>query len=421
MNNPVNDQYEAYPYPEVDPDSENLDPIDVTPGHLLEVIQYAFAGHLDYDRPLRILSAGGGTGEASLMMAQQMTALGLAGEVVDLDISEASHGLSKRRAERRGITNINYRHGSVLDLDVAETGLFDYINCSGMLHHLPDPVLGLTRLASVLSPKGGIGVMVYGEYGRTGLYHLQQSLRLLDQGETLSDKLAFTRDLIGHLPPNNWLLRNPVLGDDHNNLSDSEVVDRYLHSQDRAYTVPQINAWADTCNCEVETFVPPGRYDARIYLIGAEAAPRVTGLAPAQNAELAELLAGDMHKHTFYLRPKPEAKAALPSPTDPASIPVLRNRDAAGLAAKLQPGLGFHEAHGGLQLEFPLNEYAAPIIALMNGQRTLHDIHVALEQGGVELSWSGFLKEFGYLYEVMHRHLYRLFLTRPPLPEGVII
>jgi len=290
-----------------------------------------------------------------------------------------------------------------------------------MLHHLPDPDLGLAKLASVLSPEGGIGIMVYGEYGRTGLYQLQQSLRLLDRGETLAEKLVFTRDLIGHLPANNWLLKNPVLGDDHDNLSDSEVVDRYLHSQDRAYTVPQINTWADSCDCQVETFVPPGRYDARIYLIGSDAAARVAGLAPARNAELAELLAGDMHKHTFYLRPKADTKSALPSPTDPASIPVLRNRDAAGLAAKLQPGLGFQEAHGGLELEFPLNEYAAPIIALMNGQRTLHDIHVALEQGGAELTWVEFLNEFGYLYEVMHRHLYRLFLIRTPLPEGVII
>jgi ubiquinone/menaquinone biosynthesis C-methylase UbiE len=421
VNDTVSDQYEAFPYPEIDPETESLAALDVTPGHLLEVIQYAFAGFLDYTRPLRILSAGGGTGDASLMMAQQMTTLGLTGEVVDLDISEASHNLSRRRAEKRGIKNIRYVQGSVLDLKAGSFGSFDYINCSGMLHHLPDPIEGLSRLLSVLAPDGGIGVMVYGEYGRTGLYHLQQTLRLLDQGEDLVVKLALTRDLIDHLPPNNWLPKNPVLGGNHAELSDSEIVDRYLHSQDRAYTVPQIYDWVDSCGCSLQTFVPPGRYDARIYLIGATSAPRVAGLSQAQNAELAELLAGDMHKHTFYLRPKAAQPAALPSPMDPASIPVLRNREAAGLAAKLEPGLGFHEAHGGLQLEFPLNEMAPLIIALMNGQRTLQEIHAALEGDGNDLTWTDFLKEFGYLYEVMHRHLYRLFLTRTPMPAGRII
>jgi ubiquinone/menaquinone biosynthesis C-methylase UbiE len=421
VNDAVNDQYEAYPYPLVDPEAESLEPIDVTPGHLLEVIQFAFAGKLDFSRPLRILSAGGGTGEATLMMAQQLTTLGLEGEVVDLDISTASHDISRRRAERRGIENITWINGSVLDLNSDDIGLFDYINCSGMLHHLPDPDLGLSKLVSVLSPAGGIGVMVYGEYGRTGLYHLQQALRLLDQDEPLSEKLAFTRELIDKLPPNNWLPKNPVLGGDQARLSDSEVVDRYLHSQDRAYTVPQIYDWADICGCEVETFVPPGRYDARIYLIGSTAATRARDLPTDKSAGLAELLAGDMHMHTFYLRPKSQNPDQLPSPTDPEVIPVLRNREPVGLAAKLEPGLGFTESHGGLPLEFPLNEMSAPIIALMNGQRTLKEIFVALNQSHPDLTWIEFLKEFGYLYEVMHRHLYRLFLIKVPLPENTVI
>ncbi len=58
-------------------------------------------------------------------------------------------------------------------------GKFDYIDCCGVLHHLPDPAAGLAILRGALNDDGGIGLMVYGAFGRTGVYHLQEALRLL--------------------------------------------------------------------------------------------------------------------------------------------------------------------------------------------------------------------------------------------------
>ena len=58
-------------------------------------------------------------------------------------------------------------------------GPFDYIDCCGVLHHLPDPADGLAALLSVLAPGGGLGLMVYAPHGRTGVYMLQDALRLL--------------------------------------------------------------------------------------------------------------------------------------------------------------------------------------------------------------------------------------------------
>ena len=58
-------------------------------------------------------------------------------------------------------------------------GPFDYIDCCGVLHHLPDPAAGVEALLSVLAPGGGMGLMVYAPYGRTGIYMLQEGLRLL--------------------------------------------------------------------------------------------------------------------------------------------------------------------------------------------------------------------------------------------------
>ncbi len=86
--------------------------------------------------------------------------------------------VARARAEARGLANIAVQ-GSLLDLAGVGLGPFDYIDCCGVLHHLPDPAAGLAALVSVLAPGGGMGLMVYAPHGRTGVYMLQDALALL--------------------------------------------------------------------------------------------------------------------------------------------------------------------------------------------------------------------------------------------------
>ena len=57
--------------------------------------------------------------------------------------------------------------------------MFDQIVCTGVLHHLHDPDLGLRSLRSVLMPNGAMQLMVYAAYGRAGIYMVQEYCRLL--------------------------------------------------------------------------------------------------------------------------------------------------------------------------------------------------------------------------------------------------
>ena len=59
---------------------------------------------------------------------------------------------------------------------------FDLVVCTGVLHHLADPVAGLRALRDVLSPEGAMHLMVYAPYGRTGIYMLQEYCRRLGIG-----------------------------------------------------------------------------------------------------------------------------------------------------------------------------------------------------------------------------------------------
>ena len=83
-------QYEAYPYPKRDPRDEAKRLIVGSPSHLREIDYWIFGAARPASRPLNALFAGGGTGDGTVMLAQQMTRLGRAGQVTWLDRSAAA-------------------------------------------------------------------------------------------------------------------------------------------------------------------------------------------------------------------------------------------------------------------------------------------------------------------------------------------
>src|ERR1043165_8755782 len=262
----VRAQYEALPYPPRDPRDEGIRLITGPRSHILEINHYLFSGRLNFMRPFRALVAGGGTGDACIMLAQQLVDRRCPGEVVYLDISTASRHICEGRAKARGLRNIQFMTGSLLDLPTMPIGQFDYIDCTGVLHHLPDPAAGMRALASVLHPDGGMGVMLYGEYGRSGVYPLQEILRTLaPPSMALEDRIAMTKRLIRFLPTTNLFRRNPYLND-HVTGGDAGLYDLLLHSCDRAFTVPDIGTMAQESGLRVVAFLEPVRYEPATYM-----------------------------------------------------------------------------------------------------------------------------------------------------------
>ena len=149
MNEPVRDQYEAYPYPERDPADEAKRLISGSPSDLHEINHYVFGGRLDTAKPFRALVAGGGTGDGTIMLAQMLAWRDSPAEIVYLDLSEAALEVTRARAAARGLANLRFVRGSLLDLPNLGLGAFDYIDCCGVLHHLPEPAAGLAILAGI--------------------------------------------------------------------------------------------------------------------------------------------------------------------------------------------------------------------------------------------------------------------------------
>src|SRR5215470_4825183 len=150
MSDPLIEQYEAYPYPARDPADESRRLMEGSPSHLLEVNHYLFAGRRDFRQPFRALVAGGGTGDGAIMLAQHLSDRGCPADLVYLDVSTAARAIAEARAQQRKLTNIRFMTGSLLELPTLAPGPYDYIDCCGVLHHLPDPAAGLAVLAAAL-------------------------------------------------------------------------------------------------------------------------------------------------------------------------------------------------------------------------------------------------------------------------------
>jgi SAM-dependent methyltransferase len=404
----VRDQYERYPYPPRDPADERRRLITGSPSHIDELNHHVFGGRCDFRLPFRALVAGGGTGDTAIMLAQQLADRGSPAEVVYVDVSATARAIAEARAEVRKLTNLRFHALSLLDLPKSGLAPFDYIDCCGVLHHLDDPLAGLRALAQVLGDGGGMGIMLYGELGRTGVYPMQQMLGMLARNDSPEVRIELTRRLLRQLPQTNWLRRNPFVRD-HLEQGDAGLYDLLLHARDRAYRVPDIAALVAAAGLRVVAWIEPALYDPASYVRDPQILARLADLPWLHRCAFAELLAGNLRKHVFYavrtanpLRP--------PDPADPRAVPVLRDVDVEALAGKAGAGSSLTASIDGITLRKPLPCHAGGILRGTDGRRSLREIHRHLRTTGTALDWPAFRTEFGQLYDALHS-LGKLYLT----------
>jgi len=243
---------------------------------------------------LRVLDAGCGTGTAAVIIARDFPEV----EVVGIDLSETSLQHARELAKQFNVgDNLQLR-----SLPIERVGelnqQFDYIISSGVIHHLDSPDEGLRALTEVLSPSGGIFLMVYATYGRAGVYMLQDAMRLLGGERDFAERADMARTVVEHLPnqhpfdPANWA--------DIRWSGDAGVVDLLLHVRDRSYTVPQLYELLDGAGLRLARFTDPVAYDPTTYVRDPDLARRFEELDPPARAQVAELLNGRMRKHHLF-------------------------------------------------------------------------------------------------------------------------
>lgn len=390
--------YEAYPYPHRDPADERKRLVTGSPSGLNQIRHYIYAGKLPEGRPLRFLAAGGGTGDAAIMMAQQALDQGVNVEVLHLDLSATSQGIARKRSEIRNLPNIRFVQDSLLN--APQYGPFDYIDCCGVLHHLDDPPAGLAALKAALTPEGGIGLMVYAPLGRTGVYPLQSALRRLTDGLDDSGRVRIARKVLAELPASNWLKRNPLITDHMG--SDAGVYDLLLHSRDRAYTVPELVDFVQTAGLDIVSFIEKIHYDPNTYLKSPELLHHLPTDRFAR-AALAEEIGGLLFKHIVYLTDRSRA-ASAEAVNAPEMIPVYNHFDGQDVGKALKPDQPMTGALNGLTISLPMPRLAGAILQRIDGVRTWRALHADLTAalGRDAPTWERFWEQSQELYRPLH-------------------
>lgn len=123
-----------------------------------------FKGALD------VLIIGAGTGRQAL---QSAAGYGPAARVTAVDLSATSLAYAMRKAGHFGISNITFRQADLLVLHPA-AAQYDVVECVGVLHHMADPWLGLTRVAALMKPGGLAYIGLYSALARREITALRK-------------------------------------------------------------------------------------------------------------------------------------------------------------------------------------------------------------------------------------------------------
>ena len=120
------------------------------------------------DRPpeqvFDVLFAGCGTGLSTVEFARQTPCA----RVLGIDLSRASLCYAQRMTQSYGLTNVEFGQADIMKLAMIRRE-FDYVDASGVLHHLSDPWQGWRILLSLLRPGGVMLVGLYSELARRSI------------------------------------------------------------------------------------------------------------------------------------------------------------------------------------------------------------------------------------------------------------
>lgn len=375
----VRELYEAYPFPSRDAAAENASIVPVSRTDILgKVNHHCFGGRCDFTGGFRALVAGCGTGDAAIFLAAQLRHAGA--EIVGLDLSEASLAIARQRAASRGLEDrVRWVRGSILDIGRLELGRFDYISCLGVLHHLAAPGEGLRALTDALADRGGMALMVYGRYGRLDVYAIQDLMRLINgDGTDLGGQLANLKAALRGLSPANLMLRGRSRKQIETMImNEANLVDTFLHVQDRAYTVPELYQLIEGAGLSVVNFTNFIRlsrieYEPDVYLADPGLKARLAARPVREREAIAELLHGHMYAHAVYAaRPGRQAASFL----DPEMVPFFLSARGAEAAERLRvAGSAALRLSSRTMLPVTPSRAALACLAFIDGARPLAEV-----------------------------------------------
>jgi Methylase involved in ubiquinone/menaquinone biosynthesis len=197
-----------------------------------------------------ILDAGCGSGYKSLILAEANPGA----KIVGIDLSEESVKLARQRLEYHGFGNVEFHALSIENLPTL--GLeFDLINNDEVLYLLPDPVVGLQAMKSVLKPEGIIRTNLHSYFQRASFFRAQNFCKLMGLMEENPQDLEIeiVRETMNALK--NEILLKARNWSSNPTDNDEWIFMNYLLQGDKGYTIPEVFAALRNADLEFVSMV----------------------------------------------------------------------------------------------------------------------------------------------------------------------
>jgi SAM-dependent methyltransferase len=217
----VKDMYEQFPYPSPVTTDGLIGDLSIAIGMLFP--RQDLAGW-------NILDAGCGTGHRMLALAREYPKA----HVTGIDMTEASLAAAAERARVHQLANVSFERRNLLTYDPPQK--FDLIVSTGVIHHLTNPLQGLSNLRRGLRDTGVIFIWLYHPFGEFDRLLDRELMRLLwgaDQSD-LREGVALMDDLRLNLSGVRYGSRTATASGGSTDQT-SVNVDAYLHPVVNAY------------------------------------------------------------------------------------------------------------------------------------------------------------------------------------------
>ena len=221
--------YEIEPFPNYSSDENKRSLLDKGDNNYLSKKLKEFIG---FNKSF--IEIGSGTSQLSNYLAT-----GTNNKIYAFDPTEPALRLGYNFASENNINNVTFINADIFD-DVLEDEIFDFVWCSGVLHHTKDPFSGFKIIQKSLKTNGYILIGLYNRYGRFRTFVRQFLYKI------------FGRKLI--------MLMDPYLRSLDKRISqrkiNSWIRDQYEHPVEQSHTFDEVLKWFDDHGIEFINSIP---------------------------------------------------------------------------------------------------------------------------------------------------------------------
>ena len=225
----VRQQYEENPYPRWVHAAGQVAPVPIDQ-YVREQCPAGDVTPIGKTDALDVLVAGCGTGQIAVASAQKY----LGARVLAVDLSLSSLAYARRNTPAPLAARIEYAQADILKLATIGRD-FGAIDCSGVLHHMADPLEGWRILLSLLRPGGLMHLGFYSEAGRKDVAAARSFIADHKFGSTAPEIRRCRQELL------KTSLASVARFTDF--FSTSECRDLLFHVHEARMTIPAINAF----------------------------------------------------------------------------------------------------------------------------------------------------------------------------------